>query len=144
MRLKKWLAIIGAAVGVFLLIQLIPFGHDHTNPPVEQEVKWDRPQTRDLAVRACYDCHSNETIWPWYSTIAPLSWLVQKDVNEGRQRLNFSEWGLPQPKADSAPEQVKNGSMPPMQYVALHPSANLTPTEKAALMQGLVNTLSQK
>src|SRR5437899_832060 len=122
MRIKRWLSIIGVGIGLFLLIQLIPFGHDHTNLPVTQEVKWDSAQTRDLAVRACYDCHSNQTVWPWYSNVAPLSWKIQQDVNEGRQRLNFSEWELSQRNAGSAARQVENGNMPPGLYVVLHPS----------------------
>ena len=85
-----------ACIGVVVLmafIQLIPFGRAHANPPVLQEPNWDSPQTRDLASRACFDCHSNETTWPWYSNVAPVSWLVQRDVDEGREKLNFSEWG---------------------------------------------------
>ena len=73
---KIILIIIVVAVGGFLLIQLVPFGRDHTNPPVVQEPNWDSPATRELAQRACFDCHSNETVWPWYSNIAPVSWLV--------------------------------------------------------------------
>jgi len=62
---------------VFIAMQLVPYGHAHTNPPVTGEPKWDSPQTRELAKRACFDCHSNETDWPWYSNIAPVSWLIQ-------------------------------------------------------------------
>ena len=75
--------------GLFLLaIQLIPYGRAHANPPVLAEPAWDSPATRDLAVRACFDCHSNETVWPWYSNIAPVSWLVQRDVDGGRNKAN--------------------------------------------------------
>lgn len=83
--------IVVGLVALFLLIQLIPYGRQHTNPPVVAEPAWDSPQTRDLAVRACFDCLSNDTVWPWYSNVAPISWLVQRDIDEGRQRLNFSE-----------------------------------------------------
>ena len=75
---KIILIVVIVAVGGFLLIQLVPFGRDHTNPPVVQEPKWDSPATRELAKRACFDCHSNETVWPWYSNIAPVSWLVAR------------------------------------------------------------------
>ena len=68
---KVILIVLIVAVGGFLLIQFVPFGRDHTNPPVVQEPKWDSPATRELAKRACFDCHSNETVWPWYSNIAP-------------------------------------------------------------------------
>jgi Haem-binding domain len=137
MRLRIVLGTVLAGVILFALIQLIPYGHNHTNPPVSQEVQWDSPQTQDLAVRACYDCHSNQTVWPWYSNIAPISWLLQHDVDEGRQKLNFSEWDKPHPNAARAADQVQSGSMPRFYYVPLHPSANLTQAEKAALIQGL-------
>jgi hypothetical protein len=82
------------AVGVLVLavlIQFVPYGRNHTNPAVIMEPTWDSPQTRQLAVRACYDCHSNETAWPWYTNVAPVSWLTQHDVDDGRHKLNFSE-----------------------------------------------------
>ncbi len=128
-------------VGGFLLIQLIPYGHNHTNPPVVQEPQWDSPQTRDLAVRACFDCHSNQSVWPVYSNIAPISWLVQHDVEEGRQRLNFSEWNRPQREARNAGREVQRGDMPDPKYLPLHPAARLTDAEKQALVQGLNNSL---
>ena len=76
-KLKKALWIL---LGLVVLIQLVPFGRSHTNPPVVKEVAWDSAQTKALVRRACYDCHSNETVWPWYSNVAPVSWLVQRDV----------------------------------------------------------------
>lgn len=144
MRFSTILGIVLAGVVFFVLIQLIPYGHDHSNPPVSQEVPWDSPQTRDLAVRACYDCHSNQTVWPWYSNVAPMSWLIQRDVDEGRQTLNFSEWDRSQRRADRAAGQVESGEMPKWYYVLLHPSANLTTAEKEALFQGLRASLAQK
>ncbi len=62
--------------GFFILLQIIPYGHNHTNPPIVEEPAWDSPQTRAVVKKACFDCHSNETVWPWYSNIAPLSWLI--------------------------------------------------------------------
>ena len=73
-------------------IQLVPYGHTHTNPPVVQEPAWYSARTRQLFMAACADCHMNETQWPWYSSVAPVSWLVARHVQEGRERLNFSEW----------------------------------------------------
>ena len=87
--------VLGVFIGLIvggILIQFLPYGHDHTNPPVTAEPQWNSQQTRDLVTRACYDCHSNQTTWPWYSNIAPISWLIQHDVEEGRSRLNFTEW----------------------------------------------------
>ncbi len=136
-------------LGVFLglivggiLIQLIPYGRDHTNPPVVAEPQWDSQQTRDLVARACYDCHSNQTTWPWYSNIAPVSWLIQHDVQSGRARLNFSQWGAARRGGDEVAQQIQRGSMPPSYYLIIHPTANLTPDEKQALIQGLQTSLS--
>lgn len=134
------LIVVGAVVVVFLLLQLAPFGRHHTNPPVVQEPDWDTPQTRELAKRACFDCHSNETIYPWYSNIAPISWLIQNDVTEGRRRLNFSEWGRGEREVDEMAEVVQEGKMPPPYYLLLHPSARLNQAEKQALISGLLAT----
>ena len=91
--LKVVVIILLVVIGLFLVIQFIPYGKDYINPPVVSEPNWDNPQTRELAKKACFDCHSNETVWPWYSKIAPVSWLVYRDVVEGRQLMNFSDWG---------------------------------------------------
>ncbi|HEX2864506.1 MAG TPA: heme-binding domain-containing protein, partial [Deinococcales bacterium] len=80
-----------ALLAAFLLIQLVPYGRAHAAPAVTGEPAWPAG-ARQLAVRACFDCHSNQTVWPWYSNIAPVSWLVQHDVDEGRHWLNFSQW----------------------------------------------------
>ena len=125
---------------VFLTIQAIPYGRNHSNPAVRQEPAWDSLQTRALAVSACFDCHSNQTRWPWYSNVAPASWLVQRDVDTGRQRLNFSEWDRPQEHAGHAAEQVQESEMPPSQYTLMHPGARLSSTERQALVQGLQAT----
>ena len=145
MKMVRGLAIaIGLAavfcMGVALVIQLVPFGRDHTNPPVIKEPQWDSSQTYDLAKRACFDCHSNETVWPWYSNIAPASWLVQRDVNKGREELNFSNWGGELDDLDELPEAVQEGEMPPKEYLLLHPEAQLTAQEKQILIQGFEST----
>lgn len=137
--------VLGVLIGIIaggILIQFLPYGHDHTNSPVTAEPQWDSQQTRDLATRACYDCHSNQTSWPWYSNIAPISWLIQHDVEDGRSRLNFTEWNRPQRETEDAARQVQRGAMPQWYYVLLHPTANLTPSEKQALIQGLQASLS--
>jgi len=137
--------VLGVLIGLIvggILIQFLPYGHDHTNPLVTGEPQWDSQQTRDLVTRACYDCHSNQTTWPWYSNIAPVSWLIQHDVEEGRSRLNFTEWNQPQREVDNSARQVQRGAMPPSYYGIMHPTANLTPDEKQALIQGLQTSLS--
>ncbi len=138
-----FLAIVVALIIGFFLLQLIPYGKSHTNPPVVQEPNWDSPTTRVLAQRACFDCHSNETGWPWYSSIAPVSWLIQRDVDEGRQKLNFSEWqnAARFRHLNEIGEIINSGEMPPLQYYPMHPNARLTDTEKQALITGLQTTL---
>ncbi len=138
----KWLVRIAiAGVVLFGLAQIVPYGRNHTNPAVQAEPRWDTPRTRELAQKACFDCHSNETTWPWYSNVAPVSWLVYRDVAGGRGSLNFSEWNRPQDGAGDAAEAVSSGSMPPWFYVILHPKARLSGTDKQALMRGLAATL---
>ena len=113
-----------------------------TNPPVQREPQWDSPQTRALAQRACFDCHSNETTWPTYARIAPISWLVTFDVLNGRRHLNFSEWGTRRSEgANEVARQIQRGSMPPANYLAQHPEANLSADEKQQLIQGLQASL---
>lgn len=128
-----------AALALFAILQLVPY-RVH-NPPVRQEPTWDRPETRALAKRACFDCHSNETVVPWYGHIAPFAWAVRDHVDEGRAALNFSEWDRPQEEAHEAAEEVQEGEMPPAYYLALHGSARLTPSEQQALVAGLEATL---
>jgi cytochrome c551/c552 len=133
---------VGAALVVALLaLQLVPYGRRHTNPPVRIEPRWDGPATRALAVRACYDCHSNETVWPWYSHVAPMSWLVQRDADEGRRKINFSEWDRPQKEARESAKTVRKGEMPPWFYVLIHPDARLSAAETRTLVDGLAATL---
>jgi hypothetical protein len=138
-KLILWLVV--GLVTLFVLIQLVPYGRNHTNPPIAQEPQWDSPETRELAKRACFDCHSNESVWPWYSNIAPISWLVQNDVDEGRRRLNFSEWGRPIREVNEIGEVVMEGEMPPVQYYPTHPNARLSAAEQEALARGLVATI---
>ena len=147
-RLQRWIFIVlGVLVVAFLAIQLVPYGRDHTNPPVVSEPVWDGPETEELARRACYDCHSNETEWPWYSNVAPVSWLLQRDVEEGREHLNFSDWdsGHHREEDHDVDEMVKTileGEMPPPSYLPLHPEARLTAAEKERLAQGLGTLLA--
>jgi hypothetical protein len=142
-RLGKPLLII-AAVSV-LGIQLVPYGRAHVNPPIESEPPWDSQETRQLAVRACFDCHSNETEWPWYSNIAPVSWLVQRDVDEGRAHANWSEWGLdPDDESGESAETVRDETMPPGVFTLVHSEARLDDAEVAALITGLDATFGSR
>ena len=134
-KTAKWLLVIA------VLIQFIPYGHNHSNPPKTKEPAWDSPATRELFRRACFDCHSNDTVWPWYSHVAPVSWLVQNDVNGGRSHLNFTEWARPQRHATDVTAQVKQGDMPPWYYLPMHRAARLSGAEKQALLDGAEKTL---
>jgi mono/diheme cytochrome c family protein len=141
---KIVVGIVALIVAFALALQIVPYGRAHTNPPVQAEPKWNSPQTRELAQRACFDCHSNTTVWPWYSKVAPMSWLIQHDVDEGRSRLNFSEWNRPQREARNAARTVQRGAMPPFSYLILHPSARLSSEETLSLIQGLNASLTQQ
>lgn len=129
-------ALLGGAA-LFVLIQLVPYGRDHKNPPVTRAAHWGDPQGEQLAQQSCYDCHSNLTQWLWYSNIAPISWLIQRDVEEGRDVLNFSEWDRGQPDLGELLEQVSSAEMPPSKYTLVHPSASLSSPEKRRLASAL-------
>ncbi len=116
-RLRVVALVLIAMMVLLIAVQFVPYGRNHSNPPVLAEPAWNTAQTRTLFFRACGDCHSNQTVWPWYSTIAPVSWLVQRDVQEGRGTFNVSEWGRPKNKADEAAETVQKGTMPPWFYI---------------------------
>jgi hypothetical protein len=129
---------------LFPVIQLVPYGRDHKNPPLVREPDWNSRQTRELAIRACFDCHSNSTVWPWYADLAPLSWLVQRDVQEGRSHLNFSDWGQGRREGEEAGKirkAIEEGDMPPLQYLLMHPEARLTDLQKRELVDGLMATV---
>ncbi|MFC6590922.1 heme-binding domain-containing protein [Deinococcus lacus] len=131
-------ALVGLAAA-FVLIQALPYGRAHANPPVQAQPQWDSPETKALFDRACADCHSNQTQWPWYSNVAPVSWLVQNHVEEGRSKLNINVSGFG-PEADEAAEVVREGEMPEKTYLVMHPEARLTPEETRALVTGLSRT----
>jgi cytochrome c551/c552 len=142
MKRKTILWILAGLVVAGLLIQLIPLPGRGSNPAVVAEPPWDSAQTRALAKRACFDCHSNETVWPWYSYIAPVSWLVYSDTMGGRARLNFSEWTSAQlRRAGEVTRVIQEAEMPPAVYLPMHPSAQLSAAEKQQLITGLQNSL---
>jgi len=144
-RWVKW-AVVGVPA-LFLLIQAVPYGRDHVDPPEVQEPVWTGAETRALAKRACFDCHSNETVWPAYSFVAPVSWMVQSDVDEGRQHLNFSDWKAGSRKGER-PEKIREGfdkeEMPPFYYTFMHPKARLGDAELTRLEEGLLATTAAK
>jgi hypothetical protein len=132
-RVLKWAAL--AFCVAFIAIQFVPV--NRTNPPVQGDFRGSAEVVSVLR-RACYDCHSNETVWPWYSRVAPLSWVIAHDVNEGRAMLNFSTWNQlsPQKQAEAMKEsweEVAEGKMPTWYYVPLHPEARLSANDQSVL-----------
>ncbi len=133
-RFIRWTAFV--LIAAFGLIQFVPAAR--TNPPVEAEISAP-PEVRAILRASCYDCHSNETVWPWYSRVAPFSWLLASHVREGREELNFSAWANYPPerraeKLGEIGEEVDMGKMPMPQYLWAHPRARLSPEQKAALL----------
>ena len=140
---RFWVRGVLVLVAAFVAIQFVPYGRDHANPPVGAEPAWDSPDTRVLAKQACFDCHSNETEWPAYARVAPVSWLIQRDVSEGRAVLNFSEWQRPQEEAAKAAEELLEGEMPLRIYRLMHAHARLSAAERERLARGLERTLGR-
>jgi mono/diheme cytochrome c family protein len=131
----KWLA--AAFLVVAVGIQFVPYGRDHANPAGGRPVAWDSARTEHLMRGACMDCHSDETRWPWYSNVAPVSWLVQHDVEDGRGALNVSSGKA---EVEEMIEAIREGEMPPLQYKPAHPGARLSAKEKDELIRGLQAT----
>jgi hypothetical protein len=130
--LRRGLLVLGAG-----LLVAQAFRIDRTNPPVTSEVAAP-PEVAALLRRACYDCHSNETVWPWYAGLAPVSWLLAHDVGEGREKVNFSTWAAldrakKRKRLTQSAEEVAEGEMPPWYYLPMHAAAHLAPEEKEAL-----------
>ena len=134
--------IFAATLGTMVVIQAIPYGRAHSNPPITGEPGWATPRTRELMVRACFGCHSNEVEYPAYASVAPISWVVQSHVSEGREKVNYSEFNSRQRGADETVEVIEEGSMPPGYYTQFgrHPEAKLTTAEVAELIAGLKAT----
>ena len=144
MRTPRRRILVRAGLGLFavaVLLQLVPYGRDHTNPRVTQDAPWPDGRARELATTACYDCHSNQTRWPPQSYVAPFSWMVTRDVEQGREALNFSTWfssgDTDDGEADDAAEVVADAEMPPRRYLLVHPDAALSDAERQVLVEAL-------
>ena len=136
----RFLLVLCASILVMLpVIQAVPYGRAHSNPPITGEPQWSSPRTRELMVRACFGCHSNEVEYPSYASVAPISWVVEAHVAEGREKVNYSEFDQRQGDADETIETIEEGSMPPAYYTRFgrHPEANLTSVELQELIDGL-------
>ncbi len=135
MKPRRRILSLFAFVLTLVLIQLIPV--HRSNPPVETEIAAPG-NVMTILRKACYNCHSNQTEWPWYSRIAPVSWLVARDVTKAREEMNFTTWNRYTPKKQSARiediwKEVKGDHMPPLAYRLMHPEARLTHEEKEQL-----------
>ena len=135
--------VLGAIAGLLVVIQLIPV--DRSNPPVEEEVPAPTA-VRQILRTSCYDCHSNESVWPWYAYVAPVSWLVTHDVHEAREHMNFSTWNDYDEDEriellEEVWEEVEDGEMPLWFYVPLHPEAELAEQDKR-LLHGWVEDMT--
>jgi hypothetical protein len=120
---------------ILVVIQFIPV--NLTNPPLESDIP-ALPEVKAILKVSCYDCHSNETIWPWYSRVAPISWLLANDAKEGREKINFSTWNSYTPEKQSrhiseAMHEIREGGMPPWFYTIKHPDAKITPDKLKTL-----------
>jgi hypothetical protein len=124
-------------VAVLVAIQLVPYGWWHANPSVVRDAPWPDERSASIARTSCYSCHSNETDWPPYSYVAPMSWLVRADVEDGRAELNFSDWDEYADEAEDAIEAVSSGEMPLGRYTFVHRDAELTDEEAQVLIGAL-------
>src|SRR3954454_5848325 len=130
--------IVLGALAVLALSQAVPYGRSHGNPRPTRSARFATLSDKRLFAAACGDCHSDRTRWPWYSNVAPMSWLVQNDVEGGRNNLNVSEWDKPQPDLSEVIGQVKGGGMPPLQYKLIHSGARLSKAERSELVAALM------
>jgi len=138
-KLLKWTAIV--LVVLFLGIQLMRPAR--SNPPVDESQTIEArtqmtPQVKAIFERSCNDCHSNKTVWPWYTNVAPISWWIVGHINEARQLMNLSEWGkLDRDRQDRKLRQicdeVTDGGMPLPSYLPMHPKAKLSEQDKKTL-----------
>jgi len=134
--MKRILQIVFIVLAVMLIVAQA-IRPERTNPPVTGEINAP-PEIKSILRKTCYNCHSNETVWPWYSQVAPASWLLVYDVSNARKRVNFSEWSSLPPqrqakKLKKAEEDIREGEMPLWYYLPLHPEARLSDADKSAL-----------
>jgi hypothetical protein len=133
--MKRKMKVTLGVAGVLVAMQLVRLPHE--NPSVTGELQAP-PEVMQVLRRSCWDCHSNQTVWPWYSQVAPASFLVYRDVAVGRRKLNFSEWtALPADKQSrkrkGVGKEVRAGEMPPWFYLPLHAAARLSDADRALL-----------
>lgn len=134
MRWRRLLLVV-AAIG--LALQLVPLGAwRQGNPPVVSQAVFADAAAEELAAGACLDCHSHQTRYPLYSRVAPMSWLIQHDIEQGRDELNLSDWD--RDDGEDAADSILDGEMPPRRYILLHPEARLDQADAQQLVQAFL------
>jgi len=142
--LRRWAKRVGVATALLLLAaQLVPVNRGNPSVDPSRTIYANQPAPGDVMAvfeRSCNDCHSNETAWPWYSYVAPVSWVVAHDVHQARKTMNFSEWGTysaqrKEDRLEEICEQLTNGDMPDRKYAIFHRKAQIAPEERAAVCQ---------
>jgi hypothetical protein len=139
----------GTLLGGLMLMQFIPIWMiepmmDPRNPPVQYEIEWASDEADSIMRMVCYTCHSNETRYPIYAQIAPVSWMAAEHVNQGRQQLNFSEQPMDEISMGRLIEYIQSDAMPPAEYRLTHPEANLSEAQKAVLIEGIRATFNSQ
>jgi len=141
LRAILWSASIGLLIAQFVRPK-------HSNPSVQGDLSAPLI-VKNALERSCYDCHSNQTRWPWYSAVAPFSWWINREVDEGRRRLNFSSWtdytsdpGTEDQKLDEGARLIAGRAMPPWYYLAMHPESRLTSGERIAITRWIAGEKS--
>jgi hypothetical protein len=160
----NWRRVVAGCIVVFAAIQFVPV--DRSKPPVVDPIVFSSPDAERIARQSCYDCHSNENVWPWYGHIAPVSWIVAHHIEEGRSVLNFSDiagtlahggergeageageagaGGSASEIVEESAETINEGEMPPAYYLLTHPDATLTAADKATLIAGIQEALANR
>jgi len=141
--MKVFKRIVLALLVIFILMQA--YRPSRENPPVDQSKTIEQtmsipPDVQTILSRSCNDCHSSKTTWPWYSNVAPVSWMLADHVKDGRAEMNFSNWATFSPrkkgrKLQEICEQVNKGEMPVSSYLWIHTDAKLSPQEKNRLCE---------
>ena len=147
-RTRAYIQLSAGLVILFTAIQTFPIWRlnptlDPRNPPVRYRVEWSSSEAEEIMQDVCYTCHSNETEYPVYMRIAPLSWIAAQHVNEGRAHLNFSEQSLDTVDPNLLVAMIRADVMPPPVYRLTHPEANLTDTQKERLIQSILATFNR-
>lgn len=135
------IVLLAGYVGMQLIVNERP-----TNPPAHTDLPWPDEESAELALDACYDCHSHITAWPWYTRIWPMSDFIQHDVEAGREYLNFSKMAescCTREQIDRAAETVNSGTMPLPYYIPLHPDADLSSDQRGVLVHGLIEVMRE-